>query len=79
MSTIWVYEKPECSQCAMTEKALQRDGLEYETVDLAANADALAWVMDDLGFKQAPSWWWATRMVRTSTRGAVFGPTKSLT
>lgn len=49
---ITVYTKPRCVQCGATIKALDKAGISYELVDIAA-ADARDYVMA-LGYLQAP-------------------------
>lgn len=55
-----VYSKPHCVQCTATLRALKSRGLtegtDYTIYDLAdeANAAALEWIMDDLGYREAP-------------------------
>ena len=39
---ITVYSKPNCVQCSATYRALDRAGLSYSTVDISADAEALA-------------------------------------
>lgn len=53
---ITVYSKPKCPQCRMTYLALDRRGIEYNVVDVAApeNAAALAYVSEELGYSTAP-------------------------
>lgn len=53
---ITVYSKPQCPQCRMTYLALDRRGIEYHVVDVAApeNAAALAYVSEELGYSTAP-------------------------
>lgn len=52
-----VYTKDNCVQCTATEKALKKqslvEGLDYTTIDLEENPDALAYVKE-LGHNQAP-------------------------
>ena len=50
---ITVYSKPNCVQCSATYRALDRAGLSYSTVDISADAEALARVKS-LGYAQAP-------------------------
>ena len=50
---ITVYSKPNCVQCNATKKALDRAGLDYDTVDISANDEARDYVMA-LGYVQAP-------------------------
>ncbi len=51
--TITVYSKPNCVQCSATYRALDKAGLSYQTVDISADAEALAQVKS-LGYAQAP-------------------------
>lgn len=57
---ITVFSKPGCVQCTATGRALTSKGLqegqdwEYRDLTLPENAAALEWVMEDLGYKQAP-------------------------
>ncbi len=51
--SITVYSKPSCVQCDATYRALNKQGLEYEVVDITADAEALASVKA-LGYQQAP-------------------------
>jgi len=48
-----VYTKPQCVQCDMTKKMLDKLGIEYQTVDITKDNDALEKVLE-LGFKSAP-------------------------
>lgn len=50
---ITVYSKPACVQCTATTRALDRQGLDYDVVDVSADADALALVLR-LGYRQVP-------------------------
>lgn len=57
---ITVFSKPICGQCLATGRALvskgMREGADWEFRDLTLpeNSAALEWVMEDLGYKQAP-------------------------
>ena len=51
--SITVYSKPSCVQCDATYRALTKQGLEYEVVDITADAEALENVKA-LGYQQAP-------------------------
>lgn len=51
--TITVYSKPACVQCTATYRALDKQGLEYNVVDLSEDAGALDYVRS-LGYQQAP-------------------------
>jgi glutaredoxin-like protein NrdH len=49
-----VYSKPSCVQCTATYRALDAKGIEYTVVDLSTNEAAREYVIDDLGYRQAP-------------------------
>ncbi|PFG21305.1 glutaredoxin-like protein NrdH [Serinibacter salmoneus] len=51
--SITVFSKPNCVQCNATYRALDKQGLEYEVVDLTLDAEALNTVKA-LGYQQAP-------------------------
>jgi glutaredoxin-like protein NrdH len=51
--TITVYTKPACVQCNATYKALEKQGLTYEIVDITEVPEARDYVMA-LGYLQAP-------------------------
>jgi len=53
MQHITVYTQPGCAQCRATLRALERAGLDYETVDLSTDPQARDFVMS-LGHVQAP-------------------------
>lgn len=48
-----VYSKPNCPQCDMTKKELDRLGIKYKVVDLTQDHEALT-RLKDLGYRQAP-------------------------
>ena len=48
-----VYTKPACVQCGMTKRYLDKAGVQYDTVDITANPDALEMIMG-MGFTSAP-------------------------
>lgn len=50
---VTVYTKPACVQCNATYKALDKQGLEYEIVDISVDDEAREYVMA-LGYLQAP-------------------------
>ena len=56
---VTVYTKPDCVQCDSTKRVLDRAGIEYETIDLTQDAEAMEYVRN-LGFSSAP-------VVETST------------
>jgi glutaredoxin-like protein NrdH len=51
---ITVYVTASCAQCMLTKKVLDAKGVEYRVVDVTASENALAYVLDDLGYSQAP-------------------------
>ena len=51
--SITVYTKPACVQCNATYKALDRQGIFYDVVDISLDSDARDYVMA-LGYLQAP-------------------------
>lgn len=53
MSQITVYSKPACVQCNATYKALDKQGINYEKVDITLDNEARDYVMA-LGYLQAP-------------------------
>lgn len=50
---VTVYTKPACVQCNATYRALDKNGIAYNSVDISKDAEALA-TLKDLGFQQAP-------------------------
>ncbi|MCV7194795.1 redoxin NrdH [Mycolicibacterium brumae] len=52
-SSITVYTKPACVQCNATYKALDKQGVAYEIVDITVDTEARDYVMA-LGYLQAP-------------------------
>ena len=48
-----VYTNPNCVQCDMTKKLLDRNGTAYEVVDLSEDREAFEMVKS-LGFTSAP-------------------------
>ena len=53
MSSIIVFTKPACVQCAAVIRKLDKMSVEYRCVDISANAEARDYVMA-LGYLQAP-------------------------
>jgi len=50
---VTVYSKPACVQCTATYRALDRQGVSYEVIDISADRDALETVKG-LGYMQLP-------------------------
>lgn len=51
--SITVYSKPNCVQCKATYRVLDRQGLEYEVIDMSQDESALEFVKG-LGHLAAP-------------------------
>ncbi|ORC22088.1 MULTISPECIES: glutaredoxin-like protein NrdH [Rothia] len=51
--TVTVYTKPACVQCNMTYRALDKLGVEYSTVDITKDPEALE-LIKSMGYLQAP-------------------------
>lgn len=51
---ITLYTTPNCPQCMMTKKFLDRRDITYQVVALETDPAARAYVMDTLGYKAAP-------------------------
>lgn len=51
--TVTVYTLPNCIQCDMTKKYLDRHEVKYSVVDMSLDLQS-AKVVADLGYKQAP-------------------------
>lgn len=51
--TITVYSKPACVQCNATTRALDRQGLAYQLIDISQDDEAYATVQG-LGYRQVP-------------------------
>jgi glutaredoxin-like protein NrdH len=49
-----VYSKPACVQCTATYRALDKDGIPHEKIDISEDADAFAFVTGELGHSAAP-------------------------
>ena len=48
-----VYSNPACVQCTATTRALDRQGIEYEVIDISADANAFH-LVQDMGYRQVP-------------------------
>ena len=48
-----VYTKPSCVQCDMTKRYMDKNGIEYTTVDITQDPDALQMILG-MGFSSAP-------------------------
>lgn len=51
--TVTLYTKPSCVQCTATKRALDKNGIDYETTDISLDDDARNYVVG-LGHLQAP-------------------------
>jgi glutaredoxin-like protein NrdH len=52
-AAVTVYTKPNCPQCVMTKKQLDKLGIDHDTVDVTQDPDAHAYV-SGLGYSSAP-------------------------
>ncbi|MEN4466788.1 redoxin NrdH [Mycolicibacterium conceptionense] len=52
-TSVTVYTKPACVQCTATYKALEKQGIPFEKVDITLDSEARDYVMA-LGYLQAP-------------------------
>ena len=48
-----VYTKPSCVQCDMTKRYMDKNGIEYTTVDITKDPEALEMILG-MGFQSAP-------------------------
>lgn len=48
-----VYVKPACVQCDMTKRYMDKNGIEYQTVDITKDDEALQMILG-MGFQAAP-------------------------
>lgn len=48
-----VYTKPACVQCDMTKRMLDKNGIEYKTIDITQDQEALDMIIG-MGFQAAP-------------------------
>jgi glutaredoxin-like protein NrdH len=48
-----VYTKPNCVQCEQTKRYMEKNGIEYNTVDITEDQEAFEMVLG-LGFRSAP-------------------------
>lgn len=48
-----VYTKPACVQCDMTKRYMDKNGIDYNTVDITQDPDALDMILG-MGFSSAP-------------------------
>ena len=51
--SVTVYTLPNCVQCETTKRALEKNNISYDTVDMSVDKAAAQKVMD-LGYKSAP-------------------------
>lgn len=48
-----VYTKPSCVQCDMTKRYMDKNNIEYTTIDITQDRDALDLILG-MGFSSAP-------------------------
>lgn len=53
MAPVKLYSKPACGQCDMTKRMFDREGVNYEEIDMTLDPEALN-LVKGLGFFQAP-------------------------
>jgi glutaredoxin-like protein NrdH len=53
MKKVTVYTKPACVQCDMTKKMLDKNNIEYSTVDITEDISAFE-MIKSMGFMSAP-------------------------
>lgn len=53
MSNVVVYTKPSCGQCTATKRALDKNKVVYDLIDISVDEEARDYVMS-LGHLQAP-------------------------
>lgn len=51
--SVTIFTKPACVQCDATKKALDKKQIDYETIDLTQDAEAMEKVQS-LGYRSAP-------------------------
>ncbi|MGE4802744.1 redoxin NrdH [Yersinia hibernica] len=51
--SIIIYSKPDCVQCNATYRALDKQGIAYQVIDLTEDSQALHYVKS-LGYQQVP-------------------------
>lgn len=51
--SIIIYSKPDCVQCHATYRALDRQGIDYQVIDLTQDSHALN-LVKSLGYQQVP-------------------------
>lgn len=54
MSKITVYTKNNCPQCDMTKMVLEGEEIEFTSINVEEDDQALAYVKDELGFNATP-------------------------
>ncbi|MGC5225312.1 glutaredoxin domain-containing protein [Micromonospora sp. DT81.3] len=45
---------PSCARCTLTKKVLTSKGIEFVEVNIRDNEDARSYVVEDLGYSEAP-------------------------
>ena len=53
MKKVTVYTKPACVQCDMTKKMIDKNNIEYSTVDITEDISAFE-MIKSMGFMSAP-------------------------
>lgn len=51
---VTLYSKPGCPQCMATKRAFDKNGIDYNYVDVTQSDDDYSYVADTLGYKGVP-------------------------
>jgi glutaredoxin-like protein NrdH len=51
---VTVFEKPNCIQCTQSKKLLDKLEIDYKTIDITVDTEAYEYIVNNLGYKQAP-------------------------
>lgn len=54
MNKVILYTKNNCPQCDMTKMVLDGEGIEFNSINVEEDAEALAYVKEELGFSATP-------------------------
>ncbi|MEL3959445.1 glutaredoxin-like protein NrdH [Caldifermentibacillus hisashii] len=54
MSKVTVYTKHNCPQCEVTKIVLKDEGIEFNTINIEDDQEAMEYVKDVLGFSSTP-------------------------
>ena len=54
MEPVIVYSAPNCFRCDQTKKKLAQNGVDFNTIDVTADAAAYSYIKDTLGYLELP-------------------------